>query len=193
MIDFTKRDLPNAIVVDGKSFLLNTDFRVWIRFGKMIENKASLMDLLYVFKNIPEDAELIKNNKKIASELFNFYINKNATPSSSGNTPSYSSDKLYDYILDGEYIYSSFMQAYNIDLVDILYLHWHKFKALFLGLPNDTKMKEIMGLRGYHKDNTKYEVRQLRMKELWKLPKSEIEQEEQQKLLDEINKEFYNS
>lgn len=56
---------------------------------------------------------------------------------------------LYDFECDGEYIYSSFMQDYGIDLIEQQgKLTWPKFIALFQGLSKDTKIKEIMRIRG---------------------------------------------
>lgn len=56
--------------------------------------------------------------------------------------------KTFDFDLDGEYIYSSFFQEYGIDLLDQQgKLHWKKFIALFQGLSDNTKMREIMKIR----------------------------------------------
>ena len=51
---------------------------------------------------------------------------------------------------DAEYIYASFKQAYNIDLFEQQgKLHWHTFKALLHGLPSDTIMQRIIGIRAW--------------------------------------------
>lgn len=56
--------------------------------------------------------------------------------------------KSFDFWLDGEYIYASFMQEYGIDLIEQQgKLHWKKFVALFQGLPENTKIREIMRIR----------------------------------------------
>lgn len=56
---------------------------------------------------------------------------------------------LYDFECDGEYIYASFMKDYGIDLIEQQgKLSWPKFVALFQGLSKDTKIKEIMRIRG---------------------------------------------
>lgn len=192
MIDLSKKDLPNAIVLDGKSFYIKTDFRYWIDYNYKLQNcKITLEDLFNLFESDINLLDIVLFNEEINRQFMDFLTNKNITP----NMTVYSnvkSDRIFDYVLDGEYIYASFMQAYNIDLVDIEYLHWHKFKALFLSLPENTKMKEIMKLRAYSKDSVKYETRQLQMKEMWRLPPSEYELNEQKKLIEEINKEFYN-
>lgn len=49
---------------------------------------------------------------------------------------------------DAEYIYSSFQQAYNINLYhEQGSLHWLEFKALLSGLPSDTIMQRIIQIR----------------------------------------------
>ena len=56
---------------------------------------------------------------------------------------------LYDFEYDGEYIYASFMQDYGIDLIDQQgILPWPRFIALFQGLSESTKIKEVMRIRG---------------------------------------------
>ena len=51
---------------------------------------------------------------------------------------------------DAEYIYASFKQAYDIDLFEEQgKLHWHTFKALLHGLPSDTIMQRIIGIRAW--------------------------------------------
>lgn len=56
--------------------------------------------------------------------------------------------RTVDFELDGEYIYASFLQAYGIDLLEEQgRLHWKRFIALFQGLPDDTKIREIMRIR----------------------------------------------
>lgn len=56
--------------------------------------------------------------------------------------------KTVDFEQDSDYIYASFMEAYGLDLVDCQgKLHWKKFMALFQGLPEKTKIKEVMRIR----------------------------------------------
>ncbi|EAC4171357.1 Gp15 family bacteriophage protein [Listeria monocytogenes] len=54
----------------------------------------------------------------------------------------------YSLIQDSDYIYASFLQDYNIDLIDVRgKLHWYKFRALFDSLRDDTAIKSIMNIR----------------------------------------------
>lgn len=54
---------------------------------------------------------------------------------------------IYDYAFDAPFIVAAFQQAYHIDLTTEK-LHWFRFVALFLALPDDTKMHRIMEIRG---------------------------------------------
>lgn len=57
--------------------------------------------------------------------------------------------KVFDFEQDAGFIYASFLQAYGIDLIEQQgKLPWQKFLALFQGLPEDTKIREVMGIRG---------------------------------------------
>jgi len=57
--------------------------------------------------------------------------------------------KLFDFEQDAEFIFASFLQAYGIDLIERQgKLPWQKFRALFRGLPEDTKIREVMEIRG---------------------------------------------
>jgi len=179
MIDLTKRGLPHSVNVGGSLFDIDTDFRTWIKFFKLANEKCMLSDLEFVFTGkIP----LLDFSK----ELTDFFINPNATPKLDGG-----GEMTLDYILDGEFIYSSFMAEYGIDLVDIEYLHWHKFKALLMGLSEDSLMKRIMGYRGYKKSNKTEEQFRNELKKIWALPKNEDDAEAG--ILKEIAEEFYNS
>lgn len=56
---------------------------------------------------------------------------------------------VLDFEEDGEYIYASFMLDYGIDLIDMQgILHWKKFIALFQGLSDQSKISEVMRIRG---------------------------------------------
>lgn len=82
-------------------------------------------------------------------------------------------DYIYSYEYDAEYIYSAFMQQYNIDLTEIEYLHWWKFRALFEGLNKNTKIVEIMGYRAMDLSKIKDKKEKKfykKMKELYALP-----------------------
>lgn len=55
--------------------------------------------------------------------------------------------RVVDFRQDSAYIYSSFLMDYGIDLTEQCDLHWQKFIALFQGLSEHTKMREVMSIR----------------------------------------------
>ncbi len=59
-----------------------------------------------------------------------------------------SHQKLMDFHYDDAYIYASFRQAYGIDLIEERgKLPWRKYIDLLDGLPDKTKLKEVMRIR----------------------------------------------
>lgn len=84
-------------------------------------------------------------------------------------------ERLFSLKYDAEYIYSSFMQAYGIDLIDAQNsLHWKKFNALLNGLPSDTKFAEVLKIRSYKPqkgDSKKYKKSMKQLKKEYALPK----------------------
>jgi hypothetical protein len=150
------------------------------------EDKLMQMDISKIFVDKCPDMDHIK---EIFNKLIHFYTNKNETPNSSSDSSS--SERLYDYILDGEYIVGSFMQAYGIDLTSVEYMHWHLFKALFVSLPDNTKMSQIMSFRAYKKTDDDYHTSAKKSKQAWSLPS--ITTYEKEELLKEIDELFYNS
>lgn len=143
MIDLTQKDLPNAIVVNGKSILLNTDYRVWLEFWKT--NKVKYKNLIKEVNKELKVSDVDELNKKLKE----FLNNPNEYPhyNSSDNK------RLIDYYLDGEYIYSAFMTQYHIDLLEVD-MHWHKFKALVNDL-NVGIISYAKKARGYEKRTKK--------------------------------------
>ena len=183
MIDLRNKGLPNTVEVGGKPFLIKTDFRDWINFGARIRDPHTTLGEIHDMF-IDPDVPILEDN---LNSLIRFYSNPNVTPQhieSNKNT-----DNYMDYVLDGEYIVSSFMQAYNIDLTSIDYMHWHLFKALTIGLPANTKLMEIVAIRSYSKIKLDEDKQRQRLKRIWSLPKKADPDELE--ILQEINDEFY--
>ncbi|MEG2295431.1 MAG: Gp15 family bacteriophage protein [Oscillospiraceae bacterium] len=141
MLDLTDKVLQNCIQVDGERFTVYTDFRVWIKFARCIrllnENKMTDFSFLFVTE-IPLDMD------KSLVELIEFFMNPNPLPKlTKGEQPN---DAIpYDYDIDSELIFSAFYTQYGIDLYTVD-MHYHKFKALFIGL-KDTKLTDVMEIR----------------------------------------------
>lgn len=88
----------------------------------------------------------------------------------------------YDIRFDGDYIYASFLQAYGIDLFDAQgKLHWRKFNALLSGLPEGTKLMEVIKIRKWKPqkgDSSEYKEEMRRLQKDYALPYEVVEEEE---------------
>ncbi|CAI3342981.1 Gp15 family bacteriophage protein [Enterococcus cecorum] len=83
-------------------------------------------------------------------------------------------ERTFSLKYDADYIYSSFFQAYKIDLIEVQgQLHWQKFKALLNGLPDNTKFIEVIKIRTWKEqkgDSQKYKEQMKRLKKEYALP-----------------------
>lgn len=80
---------------------------------------------------------------KLLDEIYKQYVNTRKHP------PTRKKTRVLDFEYDGEYIYASFMLDYGIDLIEEQgRLPWKKFIALFQGLSESTKIREVMKVRG---------------------------------------------
>ena len=181
--------VPNTVEVLGKEYKINSDFRTSILFELMM-NDGSLSDrdkiaqalILYYEDDIPTDIP------EAIEQILYFYRGGKSAPKGTGVGKG-KSVQVYDYEYDSELIYSAFMTQYGIDLQDIDFLHWWKFKALFRGLKEDNEIVKIMNFRGVDlnqikdKEQKKYYKN---MKELYKIPINNDEQEKLDKITEAL-------
>lgn len=170
MIDLTKKGLPDAIMVNGKPISINTDFRCWIRFNHdyddYVQGKLDEIDISYLFPNVKPN---ITND--VLNQLLMFLYNPPVTPKADGTK----SEKIFDYMMDGDYIFSALYAEYGIDITS-MDMHWHKFQALVINVVGDnTLFGLIRSYRSYEKPskNHSFENDMLRKKEAYALPISD--------------------
>lgn len=160
MIDLRKKELPSHIEWEGGSCVIDTDFRTWITFGEYLKDQQLYLG---VFPNFQAP-----QGEDWAPALYEFYTCRNIVPRPIGG----SNVPAIDMVIDGEFIVASFQQAYGIDLTSIDYMHWHRFKALLAGLPDDTKMSKIIGYRTWTKADSqrKHDDLMQEQRSIWALP-----------------------
>lgn len=140
-------DLPCTVEYKGKQYALNLAYNDVLKCLAIRED-TSIADELKInwiaVCLIKNSAQLsVRDKAEIVETVFKEYINFNKRTAKDK-----SSIKTFDFQLDADLIYSSFMQAYKIDLIDLQNkLHWWKFLSLFNGLPSNTKMREVMQIR----------------------------------------------
>lgn len=172
--------LPKGVIIDNIPYKINSDFRVSLMFSILLDDKEiedefkfnKALELYYPI--IPHDKE-----KAIASIMWFYRCGKEIEEEKSNKDNS--NNAILDYEQDADYIYSAFMSQYNIDLQDVEYLHYWKFKSLFENLNEDNKIVEIMKYRSINlNDITDKNEKQFykKMKNIYGLKEEKISEAE---------------
>ncbi|MBO0555286.1 hypothetical protein EXQ41_04270 [Clostridium botulinum] len=177
--------VPTTIEIEDVEYEINSDFRTSILFellmqdNELSEEDKIMQALQLYYPVIPSNI-----NEAVEQMLWFYRCGKDIIPSK--GTGKGKSTQIYNFEYDDDYIYSAFLDQYRIDLQDIEYLHWWKFKAMFKALKEDNEIVKIMGYRSMDlsKIKDKEEKNYYRkMQELYKIP---INKDEKDKL-EEIN------
>ncbi|EEW9887867.1 hypothetical protein HFV79_002112 [Listeria monocytogenes] len=151
-LDLTFDNVLRVLELNGDT-RLEDYFRVNLAIEVLFENETpwsqfdednpyqsiqeKILVLLDIFENyiVKDDAKGIQ-----------YDIDGNKMPVATGEGEE--EQAYYSLTQDSDYIYASFLQDYNIDLIDARgKLHWYKFRALFDSLRDDTAIKSIMNIR----------------------------------------------
>lgn len=163
---------------------INTDFKISILFellmqDEKIKKELKIMKALQLYY---PDFEKIRDYEKAIEQMLWFYRCGKELANSNKSNGNNKYNQIYSYEFDDNYIYSAFLQQYNIDLQEIKYMHWWKFKALFDGLNENTEIVKIMGYRSINLSQIKdIEKRKYykKMKRLYALPDMRTQEEKE--------------
>lgn len=187
-------NLQDTVNINGSDYPIATDFRIWLKFQKIIENikedEESFIKLLSFFIEIGLDFD-IKFFKEALEECVSFFVGKNSKNKINSNS---NDKKIFDFEKDEKYIYSAFLQEYSIDLYSAEHLHWHKFKSLLESLSNECQLSKIIQYRSIDlskikdKEQKKYYSK---MKKIYSLNKKDVKifkniQEAEEAFINEI-------
>lgn len=187
------RKLPYFVILQGRKFKINVDFRNMISYEKIVQNKniskeeriEKIIKNFYPFFSYNENFINLCMNpslyKEACKKIIWFYkCGRKNYHKLSGHGNNVSS-QIYSFDYDDEYIYGAFLEQYGIDLSTDK-VHWWKFKALLKSLKDDTEFVKIKGYRAYEgKDEN---IQQL--KKYWSLPLPKTEQERLDKLYETL-------
>lgn len=176
--------LPITVEINNKEYEINSDFRTSILFELLMQDDSIgdedkiLLALQLYYPIVPTDINLA------IEKMLWFYRCGKDIKKSKGNCKGKSVTQIYSFEHDDDYIYAAFMDQYGIDLQDIEYLHWWKFKAMFNSFKEDIKIVKIMEYRSIDLSKIKDKEQKAyykRMKNLYKLPDN-ISNSEKEKL-----------
>lgn len=186
MFDISKK-MDDKLVLNNKEYqlLLSFDRVLWIfdMWGKghipvELKPKLALAKLTddVTFKDMDTRqalaiyADIFEKHIQVTravDEVDRYDIEGNVLPKKTKDAQDYDDKPLFNIKYDGEFIFSSFMQAYNIDLIEQQgKLHWQKFNALLSGLPDGTKFVEVMKIRAWKPSKGESSKEKQKMREL---------------------------
>ncbi|MCI9312440.1 MAG: hypothetical protein HFE68_03650 [Erysipelotrichaceae bacterium] len=167
--------VPVSVPINGTQVKIQSDFRIGLRFELLMTLKLSQREKVHqalklYYQQIPSPLE-----QAVEQMLWFFQCGERIN----NQKQSGRNKQIYSYEYDQYLIYTAFLFYYHIDLNEIAYLHWWKFRKLFLELPDDSQMKKVMMYRSVSlNSNMTKEQRQYyaRMKRLYALPDERSEQ-----------------
>ena len=178
------KGLPNTIDVSGRKVAINTDFRAWIKYEEVMlkEDEKAQSQVLEVINTCLAEGFKISSLDELESLFDGFLWFSSLGKKTDGINKIKEEDEkesevtnsslVYSFEHDWAYIYSAFMECYNINLLTAN-LHWWEFKALFEGLNQKCLFSRIMSFRSMNitskmsKDEKKY---YRTMKKIYALP-----------------------
>lgn len=139
------RRLPRHMEVQGGRWPIDPDFRLMVELETAVTSPAGLSpellgELLERFypQGVPQDTE------GAVEGMLWFYRCGKEDEREGGGAASHA--RLYDFEQDGEALYTSFLQAFRIDLTTDS-VHWWQFRRLMFGLPADTPFAQRLHYR----------------------------------------------
>ena len=200
MLDLSQK-LEDVLTIGGREWPLHLSFDNVLRLFEMWNDREIAdevkpylaLKMLLIKADEAEVNEFLKRlDIESAIELYLAIFNEHISPSTQEDTVEYdlagnpmrkpkmqkgeheAKERTFSLKYDADYIYSSFLQAYKIDLIEEQgKLHWQKFKALLNGLPDNTKFIEVIKIRTWKEqkgDSQKYKEQMKRLKKEYALP-----------------------
>lgn len=170
--------LPHNVYINNEKFIINTDFRIFVDFEYEMQeidrNKAvnNVLKRFYpAFSLILEKGYL---DEAIDKFLWFYLCGRNEEETYQSKKGS--KENIYSYRYDDLYIWGAYWLSYRVDLTKDN-IHWWKFKAMWLSLPDEVEFNKIKGYRCYKGKDKDI----LELKERYKLPTSEMDKEDRKR------------
>lgn len=181
---------PDQVKVNGERYEIRTNFRTSILFELMMRDDA-LDGKMKVQKALELYYPVIPNDVGAAVEaaLWFYRCGREETTQQKRMAARRGRSQIYSFEHDAGLIYAAFLQAYSIDLQDVEYMHWWRFRFLFNALPKDCEFVRAMEYRSVDvtekmpKDQKDYYKK---MKRLYALPLSKEEDDRQATIEDAL-------
>ena len=180
--------LPVAVEISGREYEIITDFREWIRFIDMMNDKEIPPNLkvMFTLRMFPGGLSLSEVELQDLLKSFSLFLacktkDDDTAVDSDDDNPSPRKPQILSYSVDAPYIVAGFLQDYGIDLLTVDYMHWWKFRALLDGLRDDTEIKRRMYYRSIDTSKIKSKEERKRIRRIQaeiRLPQEVMSDEE---------------
>lgn len=134
--------LPECVFVEGKSYSINTDFRLWAELCSFMESSATYEEKILKLLLNGYTYELPPHLESSVKALLDFMVQGNNV----NEKHKESSEKIISFSQDEGAIYASFLSQYGIDLYESN-LHWWSFMNLLNSLDSNTAFMKILTYR----------------------------------------------
>lgn len=180
----------NLVEVNGEEYEIRTNFRYSILFELMMQD-SSLDPGTKVSKGLELYYPVVPDDISAAVDaiLWFYRCGKEETNQQKRMAARRGKNQLYSFEHDSGLIYAAFLGAYNIDLQNIQYMHWWRFRFLFNSLPRDCEFVRAMEYRCIEiNDKMTNDQKEFyrKMKRLYALPLSKDEDTRQTAIEDAL-------
>lgn len=167
-------ELPTSIVINGDPVRIRTDFRDYISLLDMLKDKdiKSIDKVAILSEYFLDDIEISQS----AIDALCDFMSMDIAEGEASQSMASKRKNLFSFSIDYPYILSAFLRDYGIDLINIKYMHWWKFRMLFDGLSEDNEIKKRIMYRGINLSEIKDTEERKRIRKIQKV--IELKQEE---------------
>ncbi len=153
MLNVLYEPFPDSVRADGRTYPVQTDFRVWLRLSDQLADRnlspeQTAAALLRVFRSpVRQFPESLLDAVFAFLGAEDLYYHDDEDPENPEELPEKippGGPPLFDWKFDSRFILGDFLRFYQLDLLTVDFLHWFAFRALFDALPEDSLcMKRI--------------------------------------------------
>lgn len=141
--------LIDRLPQEYKGLKINTNFRSFILFELLMQDNSLKQEekILLSLRLFYNEQKITDIKKAIEGILWFYSGGKEKKEKRVESSNKRDKKQIYSFEYDAELIYSAFLGQYKIDLNEVKYLHWWKFKSLFEGLNDENKICQYMSYR----------------------------------------------
>jgi hypothetical protein len=135
---------PMTCEVHGREYRINTDFRVVLKYLRLLEGDDTQDDknLFALILFYGQEQLLFPDDVEGLFEYITLFINRGEV-----NTKRSSNEVYFDLLEDSGRVFAAFIQVYKINLRKEKLIHWWVFYDLLESLPKETHLADVIEIR----------------------------------------------